>query len=94
MIRSYRERRIARFADGERVAQFESFRHQAEKRLRLLEAASLLDDPCRLPSNRLEMLRGDLRGRYSIRINNQWRICFSWLDGADGPDDVEIVDYH
>lgn len=83
-----------RFADGERIPQFEPFRRQAEKRLRLLESAVTLEDLRRLPGNRLEMLKGDLRGRYSIRINGQWRICFAWPEGADGPEDVEIVDYH
>jgi proteic killer suppression protein len=47
-----------------------------------------------LPSNRLEALRANRLGQYSIRINVQWRICFKWLEGAEGPSDVEIVDYH
>lgn len=94
MIRSYRDRRTARFADGGRVAQFEPFRRQAEKRLRVLEAATGVGDLRALPSNRLEALRGDRAGQFSIRINDQWRICFRWEKGAEGPDDVEIVDYH
>jgi proteic killer suppression protein len=48
----------------------------------------------RLSSNRLEALSGDRRGQYSVRINQQWRICFEWPQGADGPENVEIVDYH
>ena len=94
MIRSYRDSRTERFANGERVPAFESFRHQAEKRLRILEAATGLRDLGQLPSNRLEALAGNRKGQYSIRINQQWRICFEWPQGADGPENVEIVDYH
>lgn len=94
MIRGFRDRRTQRFAEGERVAQFESFRRQAEKRLRVLDAATALGDLAGLPGNRLEALRGDRKGQHSIRINDQWRICFVWLAGADGPEDVEIVDCH
>ncbi|MFO1036953.1 MAG: type II toxin-antitoxin system RelE/ParE family toxin [Geminicoccaceae bacterium] len=94
MIRGFRNRRTEKFADGEHVPQFEPFRRQAEKRLRLLEAATTLDDLAQLPSNRLEGLKGDRRGQFSIRINRQWRICFTWAAGADGPSDVEITDYH
>jgi proteic killer suppression protein len=94
MIRSYRDRRTRRFAEGERVPQLEPVRRQAERRLRLLEAAVSLDDLRQLPGNRLEALRGDRRGQYSIRINDRWRICFEWPDDADGPENVEITDYH
>lgn len=94
MIRSFRDRRTQRFADGERVPAFEGFRRQAERRLRLLEAAASLDDLRQLRGNRLEALRGDRQGQYSIRINDQWRLCFEWPEGADGPEAVEIVDYH
>jgi proteic killer suppression protein len=76
------------------VSRFEGFRHQAEKRLRVLEAAVSLRDLARLPGNRLEALSGDRQGQYSIRVNQQWRICFEWPQGADGPENVEIVDYH
>ncbi len=76
------------------MPRFEGCRHQAEKRLRVLEAAVSLQDLARLPSNRLEALAGDRRGQYSIRINQPWRICFEWPQGADGPENVEIVDYH
>jgi proteic killer suppression protein len=61
-------------------------------KLRLLNAARRLDDLRAPPGNRLEALRGDRKGRHSIRINGQWRIAFIWTDG--GPADVEIVDYH
>ena len=94
MIRSYRDKRTEHFAEGETVAKFESFRRQAEKRLRVLEAATNLSDLRWLPSNRLENLKGDRKGQFSIRINDQWRICFEWPDGVDGPENVEIVDYH
>lgn len=94
MIRSYHDNKTERFATGERVRQFEPFRRQAEKRLRLLEAAKSLADLRQLLGNRLEALKGDRQGQYSIRINNQWRICFEWPAEADGPENVEIVDYH
>ena len=94
MIRSYCDRRTRRLADGERVLQFEPFRRQAEKRLRLLEAALSLDDLRQLPGNRLEALKGNRKGQYSIRINDQWRLCFCWSAEAEGPENVEIVDYH
>jgi proteic killer suppression protein len=82
------------FAEGERVRAFEGLRHQAEKRPRVLESAAGLRDLAQLPSNRLEALSGSRQGQYSIRINRQWRICFEWPQGADGPENVEIVDYH
>lgn len=94
MIRTYRDRASQRLADGERVAKFESFRRQAEKRLRILDAAVSLRDLAQLPSNRLEALSGNRKGQYSIRINQQWRICFEWPSQSDGPGNVEIVDYH
>jgi proteic killer suppression protein len=94
VIRSYRDRQTQRFSEGERVSRFEGFRRQAEKRLRVLEAAASLRDLAGLPGNRLEALSGDRRRQYSVRINRQWRICFEWPQGADGPENVEIVDYH
>ena len=94
MIRSYRDRETERFAAGEKVRQWEAFRRQAEKRLRILAAASSLGDLAALNSNRLEALTGDRKGRHSIRINDQWRICFDWPKEKPGPSNVEIVDYH
>ena len=94
MIRSYQNRKTQRSAEGERVPQFEPFRRQAEKRLRVLEAATSLGDLRQLSGNRLEALKGDRKGQYSIRINDRWRICFAWPSGSDGPENVEIVDYH
>ncbi len=94
MIRSYRNKQTERFANGKKVQQFEPFRRQAERRLRILEAATTIRDLRQLPGNRFEALKGERKGQYSVRINDQWRICFQWPDGADGPENVEIVDYH
>jgi proteic killer suppression protein len=94
MILSFRDRRTSAFADGGFVREFQGFDRQAWKRLEVLDAATSLDDLRGLPSNRLETLRGDRRGQYSIRVNSQWRICFEWPHGAAGPSNVEIVDYH
>ena len=94
MIGSYRDRDTAALADGERVPRWEPLRRQAEKRLRILDAATSLGDLATLNSNRLEALKGNRKGQYSIRINEQWRICFEWSKDARGPSNVEIVDYH
>lgn len=94
MIRSYRDKVTASFAAGGRVKQWDSFRVQAERRMRVLEAATSIADLAALNSNSLEALKGDRKGQYSIRINAQWRICFEWIKGALGPSNVEIVDYH
>jgi proteic killer suppression protein len=94
MILSYRDRRTREFAEGEFVRQFQGFARQAYKRLEILNAATALADLAGLPSNRLETLRGDRASQWSIRINQQWRICFEWPAGAIGPSNVEIVDYH
>ena len=81
------------FATGEFVPAFQGFERQAAKRLSILNAAPSLETLRGLPSNRLEALRGSRKGQYSIRINQQWRICLTW-SGDLGPADVEIVDYH
>jgi proteic killer suppression protein len=94
MILSYRDARTERFARGVRVKSFEPFRRQAENRLERLDAARDLADLAALPGNRLEKLAGNRKGQYSIRINDQWRICFVWLAQDPGPSQVEIVDYH
>jgi proteic killer suppression protein len=94
MILSYRDARTKRFAQGERIKAFEPFRRQAEDRLERLEAAIALSDLAALRGNRLEKLAGDRRGQWSIRINDQWRICFAWDEAAPGARNVEIVDYH
>ncbi|MDE0194597.1 MAG: type II toxin-antitoxin system RelE/ParE family toxin [bacterium] len=81
------------FAAEEFVPASQGFEQQAARRLAILNAAPSLDTLRALPGNRLEMLRGARKGQYSIRINRQWRICFTW-SGDLGPADVEIVDYH
>ena len=92
MIRSFKGRKTRQFFEGNRVASFQGFADQATRRLTVLDNAEALRDLAGLPSNRLESLRGDRAGQFSIRINAQWRICFRWTD--DGPCDVEIVDFH
>lgn len=94
MIVSFRDRQTERFARGEFVKAFQGFERQAWKRLEILDAATSLADLAALPSNRLEGLRGERSAQYSIRINQQWRICFEWPSEAAGPCNVEIVDYH
>jgi len=94
MIVSYRDKRTERFAAGQHFKEFSGFARQAETRLDRLDAATSLADLAALPGNRLEALKGDRAGQFSIRINDQWRICFSWPEGSIGPTDVEIVDYH
>jgi len=92
MIRCFANNKISSLWQGKRVAAFDGFRAQAERKLVILDAATSLDVLAGLPGNRLEALRGDRKGQYSIRINDQWRICFRWKDGDAL--DVEIVDYH
>ena len=94
MIRSYRDKDTERLGAGERVRQWEPFRQQAEKRLRILDAAASLGDLAALNSSRLEGLKGSRKSQFSIRINDQWRICFEWPKDERGPSNVEIVDYH
>ena len=92
MIRGFKDRNTRRFFEGHRVPAFQRFSDQAVRRLTYLDNAEALHDLAGLASNRLEALRGDRAGQYSIRINAQWMICFRWDD--DGPGEVEIVDYH
>jgi proteic killer suppression protein len=94
MIVSYRDKRTERFASGRHVKEFSGFARQAEMRFDRLDAATSLADLAALPGNRLEALRGDRAGLYSIRVNDQWRICFAWPEGSPGPHEVEIIDYH
>ena len=94
MILSYRDKRTSAFASGLFVRDFQGFAHQAYRRLEVLDAATSLDDLRVLKSNRLEALKGDRAGQFSIRINQQWRLCFEWPRGAKRPSNVEIVDYH
>ena len=94
MILSYRDKRTRDFAAGKRVKTFSGIERSARLKLDRLEAALLPRDLSALPGNRFEALAGDRKGQYSIRINDQWRICFEWTDKALGPSNVEIVDYH
>ncbi|MDL1888652.1 excinuclease ABC subunit A [Nitrospirales bacterium NOB] len=92
MVRSFRDKKTERFFSGEMVKEFSSFRKVAERKLTMLDNASDIKDLRSPPGNRLELLKGSRAGQHSIRINDQWRICFVWK--ADGPHDVEIADYH
>lgn len=92
MISSFGNRKTERFYAGEDVRDFRGFAAQAERRLTILDNAESLLDLRSLRSNRLEALSGNRDGQYSIRINMQWRICFTWAE--DSPENVEIVDYH
>lgn len=94
MILDYKDKKTEQFAGGKMVKAFQGFVDQAERRLAILNAATSLNDLRMLGSNRLEALSGDRAGQYSIRINQQWRVCFKWPDGDTGPSSVEIVDYH
>jgi proteic killer suppression protein len=90
----YRDRRTERFAAGERVKEFQAFKEQAERRLDILDTAVSRNDLMLLPSNRFEALAGDRKGQFSVRINQQWRVCFEWPDKQDRPSQIEICDYH
>ena len=92
MIKAYRDKKTESLANGEFVRAFSGFSRQAEQRLEILDAAQSTADLAALPSNRLEALSGDRNGQFSTRINQQWRICFEWPD--NGPENVEIADYH
>ena len=94
MIVSYWDRRTKNFASGKRVKSFSGIERAARLKLDRLEASVVLQDLAVLPGNRFEALRGDRKGQYSIRINDQWRTCFEWPEATPGPSNVEIVDYH
>ncbi len=93
MIRSFKCRDTERIWEGESSRKFPGeIQDRALRKLRLIEAALTVDDLRLPPGNRLEALKGDRAGQMSIRINDQWRICFRWVN--DEAEDVEIVDYH
>ena len=94
MILSYRGGRTADFAAGKRVKALSGIERTARLKLDRVEAAHTLKDLAALPGNRFEALKGDRKGQYSMRINDQWRICFEWPEKSPGPTHVEIVDYH
>ena len=92
MIVSFKDADTETLAAGRRVKRFQKIEDTARRKLRQLQIASRIDDLRVPPGNRLEALKGDRVGQYSIRINDQFRICFRWT--AAGAEDVEIVDYH
>ncbi|MGH9582199.1 MAG: type II toxin-antitoxin system RelE/ParE family toxin [Bryobacteraceae bacterium] len=92
MIASYADRDSGKLANGECVKRFEAIERMARKKLAMLEAAEELEALNVFPGNRLEKLSGYRKGQYSIRINDQYRICFQWKEGACY--EVEITDYH
>ena len=92
MIQSFRDRATERLWSGELVKRYSGIAKQALRKLDLLDAARDLNDLRAPPANRLEALSGKRQGQHSIRINDQWRICFVWT--KEGPANVEIVDYH
>ncbi len=93
MIRSFRDRETERVWSGAGSRRLPGdIQDAALRKLRLLDAAEKVDDLRLPPGNRLEALSGDRKGQHSIRVNQQWRICFRWTEG--GCHDVEICDYH
>lgn len=92
MIRSFRDRATEKLWMGGFVRQFSGIEKQAVRKLDMLHQARDLRDLRAPPANRLEALSGDRRGQHSIRINDQWHICFRWT--KEGPENVEVVDYH
>jgi toxin HigB-1 len=93
MIRSFADKRTARFFEQGKVpAEWRSIEARARRKLDILHALTSVDDFGKAPGTRLEALRGERKGQWSVRINDQWRLCFRWTQ--EGPADVEIVVYH
>ena len=92
MINSFKCKYTKALSSGQRVKRFVNIENVARRKLRQLEIANRIEDLRIPPGNHLETLKGDRSGQYSIRINDQWHICFYWSNA--GADDVEIVDYH
>ena len=92
MIKTFKCADTQALSKGERVKRFANIAVVARRKLRQLEIADRLDDLRVPPGNRLEALKGDRAGQHSIRVNDQFRVCFRWTDA--GAEDVEIVDYH
>ena len=93
VIVSFREKETAAFAAGKRVKAFSGIERAPRLKLDRLESALTLSDLAVLPGNRFEALKGSRKGQYSIRVNDQWRVCFEWPERSPGPANVEIVDY-
>ena len=94
VISRYRDRRTERFARGDFVAAFSSFERTARRRLTSVETARSLEALAVIPGHRFEALRGNRAGQFSVRINDQWRICFEWSGTEAQAVSIEIVDYH
>lgn len=94
MPRRFADKRTERFAEGDRVPAFSAVERKLEGRLQFVLNATALSDMAVMPGWRLEQLRGDRQGQWSIRVNDQWRICFVWDDERGQAIDVEVVDYH
>ena len=92
MIRSFKSPDTEALFNGKRVAKFANIERVASRKLQMLDDASELRDLMAPPANRLEALKYERKGQHSIRINDQWRVCFVWTSA--GPEQVEIVDYH
>jgi len=92
LIRSFKSKDTEKLFNDYRVSRFQAFETMARRKLKMLDDATGLNDLAALPGERLERLRGDRRGQHSIRINDQYLICFEWRDGD--AHNVEIVDYH
>lgn len=93
MIKTFVDKETKKIWNGQRSSKLPGdIQNRALKKLRQLDAAQTLEDLRNPPGNRLEPLKGDRQGQYSIRIQQQWRICFTWDQG--NANDVEIVDYH
>ena len=92
MIRSFRDRDTRALFDGETVRRFAAIAKIARRKLDMLDAAHALEDLRVPPGNRLERLKSDRASQFSIRVNDQWRLCFVWTE--DGPEEAEMVDYH
>jgi proteic killer suppression protein len=83
---------VRRIFEGQRSKRFANLQPIIERKLQLLDSASTLGDLSSPPNNRLEALKGDRKGQHSIRVNDQYRLCFCWT--SEGPEDVDLVDYH
>ncbi|CAN5506192.1 type II toxin-antitoxin system RelE/ParE family toxin [soil metagenome] len=94
MLRRYRDRRTEQFAYGEFVKAFSGIDKTLRRRLTFVEEAKSLSALSTIPGHRFEAMQGDRQGQYSIRVNDQWRICFEWPDDQTGAVSIEIVDYH